>query len=179
MISWIGARAIFKEKLNRIVVAVSGVIPDIDGLGLLIDFSVKPFGYTPDLWGIWHHYLHSLPFGILVSGIAAGIVKAQKSLTALVCFLIFHLHLLCDLIGSRGPDGYQWPIPYFSPVSQELQLTWSGQWELNAWPNILLTFTALTIIVVLIRVTSTSPFELLGKKMDRILVNMINRKEGK
>ena len=43
--------------------------------------------------------------------------------------LTFHLHLLCDVIGSREIDNYQWPF------SNAWQWTWSGQWELSAWPN--------------------------------------------
>jgi hypothetical protein len=45
------------------------------------------------------------------------------------------LHLLGDLIGSRGPDGYQWPIPYFYPLMPSYELAWSGQWELSSWKN--------------------------------------------
>ena len=53
-------------------------------------------------------------------------------LTALLVFISFHLHLLCDLIGARGPDGDQWPIPYLKPFSNSVQLAWHGQWALNA-----------------------------------------------
>lgn len=28
------------------------------------------------------------------------------------------------MLGSRGPDGYQWPIPYLSPFSSAVQLSW-------------------------------------------------------
>ena len=60
-------------------------------------------------------------------------------LTAFLVFISFHLHLLCDLIGARGPDGDQWPIPYLKPFSNALQLTWHGQWALNAWQNFVIT----------------------------------------
>ena len=41
--------------------------------------------------------------------------------------------------GARGPDGEPWPIPYLVPFSPTPRLVWSGQWALNAWPNVLLT----------------------------------------
>jgi hypothetical protein len=50
-----------------------------------------------------------------------------------------------DLVGSRGPAGYQWPIPYLLPFSNSWHWTWKGQWALNAWPNILITIIAVSI----------------------------------
>ena len=65
-------------------------------------------------------------------------VGRRVAIAGLVC-LTFHLHLLCDVAGSKGPDGSQWPIPYLEPFSDAIQWAWSGQWELNAWPNVTLT----------------------------------------
>jgi hypothetical protein len=56
----------------------------------------------------------------------------------LLALLSFHIHLLEDVLGSRGPEGYQWPILYLAPFYSSLQLVWRGQRGLNAWPNILL-----------------------------------------
>ena len=53
-----------------------------------------------------------------------------------------HLHILCDVIGSKGPDGYHWPIFYFYPLDSEIALSWQYQWELNAWPNMLIMLVA-------------------------------------
>lgn len=43
---------------------------------------------------------------------------------------------------SRGPDGYQWPIPYLPPFSNAWQWVWKGQWALNSPPNLLITMLA-------------------------------------
>ena len=59
----------------------------------------------------------------------------KKWLAMGLAALSFHLHLLGDIIGAKGPEGYQWPIPYFQPFSNSLQITWEGQWAINAWPN--------------------------------------------
>jgi inner membrane protein len=38
---------------------------------------------------------------------------AQKWKTGLLALLSFYVHLLEDVTGSRGPDGYQWPVSYW------------------------------------------------------------------
>lgn len=162
-----------KNKRNRITTSLAGISPDVDGVGLLIDIGLMLSHIQTNFWGEWHHKLHSLPFGILVSIAAALVVKTKRVLTFVISFLLFNLHIFCDVIGSRGPNGYQWPIPYLFPFDKELRLSWSGQWELNAWPNMLITFVALLCACVLIRYKKSSPFEVFSKKMDTVLTNML------
>ena len=47
-------------------------------------------------------------------------------LTSIMLFVLlaFHLHLLEDIAGSKGPDGF-WSIPYFLPISH-WTYTWIG-----------------------------------------------------
>ena len=71
-------------------------------------------------------------------------------------FLMFHLHLLCDIVGSKGPDGYQWPIPYLSPLYREINLSVPWQWELNAWQNILIAIIFFVITYKLIKIKGES-----------------------
>jgi len=173
MLSWLGSRAIFEERRSRVVVTLSGIVPDIDGLGLVIDTGLKVFGVNTNFWGVWHHYLHSLPFCILISFAAMVIVKSKRFLVGFASVVVFHIHLICDLIGSRGPNGYQWPIPYLSPFSQPVELQWSGQWALNAWQNIVITLFSLCAVWYFIKVKRSSPFEVLGSKIDKVLVNIV------
>jgi inner membrane protein len=81
-------------------------------------------------------------------------------LTAILVFISFHLHLLCDLIGARGPDGDQWPIPYLKPFSNSIQLTWHGQWALNAWQNFVITGLMLAATLWIAQEYGSSPVEL-------------------
>ena len=83
---------------------------------------------------------------VLVIAALAFAIAVQKWKTNLLALLSFHVHLFEDVLGSRGPDGYQWPISYLAPFSSSLPLAWQGQWGLNAWPNVL-------IAVVLLLVT--------------------------
>ncbi len=85
-------------------------------------------------------------------------------LTALLVFISFHLHLLCDLIGARGPDGDQWPIPYLKPFSNSVQLAWHGQWALNAWQNFAITGFLLLVTFWIARKYGSSPVELVSER---------------
>ncbi|HVI78231.1 MAG TPA: hypothetical protein VM715_08700 [Candidatus Acidoferrum sp.] len=84
-------------------------------------------------------------------------------------FASFHLHLLEDILGSRGPDGYQWPIPYLKPFCP-VQVAWQGQWALNAWPNAAITAALILISLWLARQRGFSFMEIFSRKADAGLV---------
>jgi hypothetical protein len=94
-------------------------------------------------------------------------------LTALLVFVSFHLHLLCDLIGARGPDGDQWPIPYLKPFSNSIQLTWHGQWALNGWQNFVITSIFLLATFWLAWRYRSSPLELVSQSANRALTQTL------
>lgn len=86
----------------------------------------------PIAWfSTYHHQLHNLAFGLAVAGVSFALAR-HRWMTGLLALLSFHLHLLEDVLGARGPDGYQWPIPYLTPFSETIEFTWQGQWALNA-----------------------------------------------
>ena len=157
------------------LIALSGIAPDLDGVGLLIDPVARQFGQFTNYWGLLHHQLHNIGFCVLLTIVGFVMAKVEKLKVAVFVFAIFHLYLLCDLIGSRGPDGYQWPIPYLLPFTNKVQLTWQHQWELNAWPNILIGVVLVGIMIVIARVKERSPFEMVSKKVDTTFINIVKR----
>jgi hypothetical protein len=157
-------------KRERAFVTWASVIPDIDGLGIIPERLTQNSSHPLNWWSDYHHVLgHNLGFALLVSAIAA-IFARQKIKTTLLVFVSFHLHLLADLVGARGPDGDQWPIPYLLPFSRQLQLTWPGQWALNAWPNMAITAVLILIAVALARRRGFSPLEMFSQKADSVFV---------
>ena len=98
---------------------------------------------------------------------------SHPGLTALLVFISFHLHLLCDLIGARGPDGDQWPIPYLKPFSNSVQLTWHGQWALNAWQNFLITGIFLLATFWLAWKYRSSPLELVSQSANQAVTQTL------
>jgi inner membrane protein len=163
-------------KRDRVLVPLASVVPDIDGLGIVADRLTRNSSHPLNWWGDYHHTLgHNLGFAIVVAAIAAILAKQRVKTTLLVLFS-FHLHLLADLVGARGPDGDQWPIPYLLPFSKQLQLTWSRQWALNAWPNVVITAVLIGIAVMMARQRSFSPLEMFSVKADAAFVRALRNR---
>jgi len=118
------------------LVALAGILPDADGFGLLVDGFNRALGWKKTFfYEHYHHYLlHGAFGGILIAGLLM-LFAQRKWRVALLCLAVFHLHLLCDFVGSRGPDPVDlWPIFYFGPFDKDPMWVWKGQWQLNAWP---------------------------------------------
>ena len=177
LFGWIAANAsTTNNRRERAIITLAGVAPDIDGLGIIADILTRNSAHPLDWFSQYHHLLgHNLAFGFLLVALAWFVAK-RKLQTAVLVFLSFHLHLLCDLIGSRSPDGYQWPIAYLFPFSNAWQLTWSGQWELNAWQNFVITGFALFMVFTLAVKRGFSPLEMISESANRSFVETLRRR---
>ena len=162
---WVFANGANLQRRDRDLVTLACVVPDIDGLGIIPELLTRNSGH-PLLWfSLYHHSLHGLPFAVAVA-LLAFLLGVQRWKTAALAFFSFHLHLLEDLVGSRGPEGYQWPISYLSPFSPVLQWTWSGQWALNAWPNLVLTLALLIVTFYWTWRRGFSPLEIFSERAE-------------
>ena len=160
------------ERRERALVTLACVVPDVDGLGAIPDLLTRNSAHPLQWFSQYHHQLHSLAFGLFVAAICFVFAKHRWA-TALLALASFHLHLIEDILGARGPDGYQWPIPYFSPFSQTVQIIWSGQWALNAWPNFAITIGLLALTFYLAWRRGFSPVEMISLRADRGFVETI------
>jgi len=152
------------------MVTWAGVAPDLDGMGIIAERLTQNLAHPLNWWSDYHHVLgHNIGFAMATT-VVVIIFARQKFGTALLAFFSFHLHLIADLAGARGPDGDQWPIPYLLPFSNRWQLTWSGQWALNAWPNFVITATLIVVTIVLARRRGFSPLEMFSQKCDLAFV---------
>ena len=182
-------------RREKALVVTAAVAPDLDGLGIIPEFLTRNSSH-PLLWfSQYHHSLHTLAFA-LVCTVAAFLIAGPLAnfrfgptirhrspshpshpwSTALLVFLSFHLHLLCDLIGARGPDGYQWPIPYLKPFSNAMQLTWHGQWALNGWQNFVITGILLLATLWIAWKHGSSPVELASERGNRECVAALRKR---
>jgi inner membrane protein len=172
---WVLANAADLNRRDRAVVTLAAVLPDVDGLGLTPEILTRNSAH-PLLWfSQYHHALHTLLFALFVSACAFFISK-RKWLSASLAFVAFHLHLLEDLVGSRGPDGFSWPIPYLFPFSDRWIWTWGGRWGLNAWPNMALTIVLLGVTVWLAVKRGFSPVDLFSPAADRAVVAALRKR---
>ena len=162
--SWFVGNSVLKTRRSRVTVAIAGLSPDLDGLGIVLD----RLDVTSSLFFNYHHVLcHGIVWALIAAIMSSFIVKTQRLLTALMTFVAIHVHILADVVGSKGPDGYQWPINYLYPLSNSVMLEWSGQWELSAWPNALFTAALLSACFILARKQGYSAFEIVPGPFDK------------
>jgi len=164
---------------DRTIITIAAVIPDVDGLGLLVEIPTRNTSHPLLWWTEYHHVLgHNIGFALFVAAIACALATKRLQTTALAV-LSFHSHILGDIIGARGPDGYQWPIPYFLPFSSTPELSWQGQWALNAWQNFVITGVALAITFLLAWRRGYSPIGIFSKRADVKFVATLRARFGR
>ncbi len=173
LMGWCAGQKLSSKLPEVAVIAVASVIPDIDALGAVIDLAR---GGEAEFFSAYHHkFGHCLLFCLLLMLI---IHLSRKNARLTLWFaIVFHLHLLCDIVGARGPDGYQWPVYYFFPFS-EYGLIWSQQWEINAWPNIVLTLWLLYLFLKQSAQAGFSPLMMLSRAADEQFVQTLQRRFG-
>ncbi len=177
-ISWAVANTAELSRRDRALVTVSGIIPDIDGMGIIAEMATR-HTETPIRWWSDYHHVFGHNFGFsLTMGAAVFLFAKRRRMAGLLAIFAFHLHLFCDIIGARGPDGYQWPIPYLLPFSDKWQLVWERQWALNAWPNFAITAIALGGTLYLAWKRGYSFLETVSPGADKALVRTLRNRFG-
>jgi inner membrane protein len=173
---WLIANVDHLERRDRALVTLAGVVPDADGLGILAGAASRDPGAGLALYGQYHHVLaHNVFFGALLA-VSVYAFSKKKTLAAFLAFFGFHLHLVGDLLSGRGLDGTIWDISYLFPVLRDVQFSWSGQWELNAWPNVVITAAALIFTFYLAWRRGFSPVSLFSLRADRVFIETLRRR---
>ena len=166
------------SERDRALITVASVIPDIDGLGLLVELPTRATSHPILWWTKYHHVVaHNVGFALFVA-IIVYFLATKRIQTTILALFSFHLHILGDVVGARGPDGYQWPIPYFLPFSRTPELSWSGQWALNAWQNFAITAIVVAIAFVLAWRRGYSPVGIFSNRADRKFVEALRVRFG-
>lgn len=176
LVGWLVANTASLDRRERAAVTLAGVVPDVDAFGIFAEIFTRESGRPLPWFSDYHHVLaHNLGFGLLVTG-ASFLVATRRWKTAALAFLSFHLHLVGDVVGGRGLDGYHWPIPYLLPFSNARHWTWEGQWGFNAWPNFLITGVALAVTLFMAWKQGYSPLEMLSTSVDRAFVETLRHR---
>jgi inner membrane protein len=172
--AWVVADRTQSSDRDIALVSWAGEAPDLDGLGAVVDVANRAFGRETFFYGQYHHaLLHGLP-GALAIALLFSLGARRRLYVFTWCLATVHLHLLCDFLGSRGPDPLDvWSIPTLSPLSDGLTFAWSGQWALNAWPNILLTLALLSDVFVRAATAGRSPVRLFGSTAGNAFVTAV------
>lgn len=176
LIGWWTANVLPLARRDRFLVFLGGVLPDLDGLGLLV---------STDAYFRYHHILcHNLLGGLVWTGIVA-MLAGDRLRCVLLTILNWHLHLAGDYFGSRGPwTDPPWVLPYLFPLVGG----WSGekflgpdwywnpwQWPLNYWPNFAFTLAGLAGWVYIgVRLDRTW-FEFISLRFDHEVTKVLRR----
>lgn len=138
--SWLIAAHVTNEQRDVRLITLAGVLPDLDGLGVVADIVNSWRGHDTLYYAQYHHLLlHGLFGALLLTGALSAFAR-QRWRTLGASLLVFHLHLVCDFVGARGlTPADVWPIHYLGPFSQQPMWSWSGQWRLDGWTNRLIT----------------------------------------
>lgn len=175
--SWIiGAKTTNNERDCRLV-ALAGILPDADGLGLLADGLARAFGSNKTFFYLdYHHYLlHGALGAILITGFLLLFAR-QKWRVAFLCLAVFHLHLLCDFVGSRGPSAADlWPIFYLGPFTKDPMWIWKSQWPLDHWLNRYLSVALLAYAFWLAVKLGHSFVGVFSPRLDRVFVRVLRK----
>lgn len=159
------------------LVALAGILPDADGFPIVVDLANKALGRPETHYYLQFHHtlLHGIFGGLLLAGILACFAR-QRLRVLLLALAVFHLHLLCDLAGSRGPDPLDlWGVSYLVAFATEPQLIWQGQWRLDGLINILISLVLIVLALVLAVRRGDSPVGVLSRRADGIFVRTLRR----
>ncbi len=173
LLSWCIAQRVFKSRRDAALAATAGLLPDLDGAGALIDL-VR--GGEAEYYSAYHHILgHNILAGLLIATVL-GACADRRMRVAVTSAGLFALHIIGDVVGSRGPDGEAWAIPWLYPFDSTSVLLWSGQWEVNAWPNILFTIILLLLFFRQTRDMGWSPLRYISKRADEAFVSTLRNR---
>ena len=70
-------------------------------------------------------------------------------------------------------------MPYLLPLSNAWQWIWEGQWVLNSWQNLLITFSVMGTSFYLAWKTGYSPLEMVSAKADKSFIATLRNRFGK
>lgn len=78
------------------------------------------------------------------------------------------------MLAERADDI--WPIPYLAPFSEAATFSFSGQWPLNAWPNIALTLGLLAFVFLRAASVGHSPVSLFSTSAHEAFVAAVQER---
>ena len=176
--SWLVAVKTTADPRDCRLVALAGLAPDLDGMPIVVDIANRVINHTEGfpLYFKYHHwYGHGIFAAVLISAALAYFARDRWRVFGLA-FLVFHLHLLCDLLGSRGPGPDDvWPIVYLGPFSHRWSFTWSGQWWLEGWQNRLITVALLMPVLWMASTREDSVVGVLNRKADAVFTKTMRK----
>jgi len=174
--SWILAAKTTDNLRDTRLVTLAGILPDADGLGIVVDMIRRPsldggaFYYQE-----YHHFVaHGILGALVISGALAAFAQ-RRARVFWMALLAFHLHLICDLLGSRGPTPQDiWSIFYLGPFTRRyLEIAWTHQWALDGWQNRIIGVTLLGWSIRMAIQRGDSFVGVFNRRLDRTVTDVL------
>jgi len=100
----------------------------------------------------------------------------QRRRMAFWCLITFHLQLLGDLLGSRGPSiADLWPIGYGEPLFRQPVWCWKGQWRLDGWQTLVIFMILFGVALRVAIQRGHSSMEGFSRTADTVLVGFLRK----
>lgn len=146
---------------------------------MVVDVAKGMLSGEPTTYHYYHKFHHVLCHGWPAALVICGLLTCfadNRWRTFGFCLLTFHLHLLCDLLGSRGPSPADlWPICYGEPVFRHPVWFWKGQWRLDGWQNTVIFVVIFTGALWQSVRLGNSFVEVFSRKADGIFVRVLRK----
>jgi inner membrane protein len=160
---WCAANALPLGPRDRMLCMVAAIAADADALTRIAGQRA---------YEDYHHTLsHNALAGVVIAA-ALTAFSVRRIVAAFTYIVLFHLHLLMDLIGS----GRDWDIRYFWPFSNRA-FTTSLAWDFDSWQNKLIGLALIALTFVIAWRWRRTPLEALMPSLDRQLVARFRRRE--
>ena len=176
--SWLIAAKTTDNPRDRRLVTLSGILPDLDGAGIVADFAKQIFQGGDDFhyYQLYHHFLLHGIFGAAIISTVLACFAHNRWRVAVLSFLLVHLHFLGDLLGSRGPSPSDlWPILYLAPFSGRWTFYWTQQWALDAWPNKVISVVLFAGCIWVATRTGDSFVGVFNRRLDAVFVGVLRK----
>ena len=175
LLSWVIAQTPgISTRRDRALITIAGLAPDLDGLGIVVQWATANSAHPLEWFSEYHHRLaHNLTAAVICAVVFA-VFAQRKLLVGVLSLVTFSLHLVCDVIGAKGPDGHQWPVPLFAPF-HPWEWTWAGQWRLDSWQNLVITGVLVVLTIAVACRRGWSPVEILSPRADGVVVATLRR----
>ncbi len=175
LLSWVIAQTPgITTRRDRALITIAGLAPDLDGLGIVVQWATANTAHPLEWFSEYHHRLaHNLTAAVICAVVFA-VFAQRKLLVGVLSLVTFSLHLVCDVIGAKGPDGHQWPVPLLAPF-HPWEWTWAGQWRLDSWQNLVITGALVVITIIVACRRGWSPVEIISPRADGAVVATFRR----
>lgn len=169
-----------EDRRDKTVVAWCSALPDLDGLGYVVDLITLHTAFPQSHYYEMFHRLwgHGMPAALVIA--LAVFLWRRNVWVALLGLLSVHLHLFMDVLGSGGKlSGQVWPVDYLSPLLPgAVVFEWSEQWPLAGWQNMTITLALIAFTLWRGCVTGQTALAAVSVRIDRAVVAALRARFG-